>query len=92
MLKMALSVVTLSVASVLMVSAVAQDRGLDNRPASVVAMRDLGKPAAPSPHRSEPARYAATTCHCYTGDGTLYQGCYPPQACYEIKGRCNGTC
>jgi hypothetical protein len=91
-LKMVLPAVTLGVVSVLMMSAAAHDRGLDNRLASVEAMRDLGKPAAPSRHRSEPERYAATACHCYTGHSALYQGCYPPQACYEIKGRCNGTC
>jgi len=79
-----------------MIAAAAQDRDQDRRPdtrlARVETLRDLGKPAPRPGDRSEPARYAATTCHCYTGDGTLYQGCYPPQACYEIKGRCNGTC
>jgi len=91
LLKMALSVVTLSVASVLMVSAVAQDRGQDYRLASIEALRDLGKPAARSRDRSESEQHAAANCHCWAQAGN-YSGCYPVQACKETNGICKGDC
>jgi hypothetical protein len=90
-LKMALSVAALGVASVLMMSAAAQDRGLNDRMASVESMRDLGKPAARPRNRSVLEQHAATNCHCWAQAGN-YNGCYPVQDCKEIRGICKGDC
>ena len=95
MLKRVLSVAALGVASVLMMSAAAQDRGLNDRMmASVEAMRDLGKPAARPRHRSEPERYAVIGCHCFVGqkNSAVYQGCVEPSYCHELEGTCRGSC
>jgi len=95
MSKIALSAVTLGIASVLMMSAAAQDRGQDRgqdyRLASIEALRDLGKPAARSRDRSESEQHAAANCHCWAQAGN-YSGCYPVQACKETNGICKGDC